>query len=476
MTLAITGASPSSRRKVDIQSLPNELLLAIFKAGSFTRPPRVRRLPFLSLVCSVNRHWRDVAINSPDLWCTILFSDDQPLSTTSLWLARSKSLLLDVTIESQYLPHKEFQDLVLAHLGRWRCLRIKSLQTRINTYFKFLEGFAIPRLEEFELQIHNSLWHRHSPFLIGETPSLRSVKLSQACHACLPSFRDLAFLDIRPFDSGVIPIYELIKASPGLTCLIIRGLYKGTTTLFRERGTIHAESLRSLAIRFNHTHKPRCSCLVNSLYMPNLEYLEFSENDMTPSHLLRSVRVVTSETQNQFSKLRTLRLQNLCFSCEDTAPFLCPPKIPFSHGLSILRPIPIADKNLVVEKNDLVPWRQLSVFTLTRPMCEDIAWVENIVVDRIKAGMPLTRVRLPSDIVLDNLTSKLAMGWLQGRVKVEIIEGEEGKDEYYGYDGELVDAEDDSSDDFSDSDDYDDLEVDSDDDLELSSEDENAVV
>src|ERR1700728_2153115 len=136
MTLAITGASPSSRRKADIQSLPNELLLAIFKAGSFARPPRVKGLPFLSLVCSVNRHWRDVATNSPDLWCTILFSDDQPLSTTSLWLARSKSCLLDVTFELRCLgngvhTYQEFQDLVLAHLGRWRCLRIKiGLQTK----------------------------------------------------------------------------------------------------------------------------------------------------------------------------------------------------------------------------------------------------------------------------------------------------------------------------------------------------------
>jgi len=83
-----------------IQSIPNELLTAIFKFGVELPSSFIGELPFLLLVSSVNRHWRTVAINSPDLWSNIYVSHKMvPIALTQLWLERSKSCLVDITFD-----------------------------------------------------------------------------------------------------------------------------------------------------------------------------------------------------------------------------------------------------------------------------------------------------------------------------------------------------------------------------------------
>ncbi|EGN97855.1 hypothetical protein SERLA73DRAFT_137986, partial [Serpula lacrymans var. lacrymans S7.3] len=76
---------------IPIQTLPNEILAAIFTAGA-ARPTsfqEYRDIPFPCIVSSVNRHWREVALHLPIIWTTVVISDDRPLNLPTLCLQRS---------------------------------------------------------------------------------------------------------------------------------------------------------------------------------------------------------------------------------------------------------------------------------------------------------------------------------------------------------------------------------------------------
>jgi hypothetical protein len=455
--------SLQSRPLTDIHSLPNEILAAIFNVGTLlsgdNRSP-VQEHPFPLLVSSVNRHWRNVATNLPTLWCDVLVSYDRPREATSLWLERSgKSCLLDVTFDARGRDRVGmlacFRDVVLPHLSRWRRLVVKAT-SHANLYpiSGLLKNASASRLQELQLDITHTMWYFHQPLLTGGTPSLRSLILRHPCPLCPVGFKNLVSLDIRPSSSRIIDICELITASPGLTDLTIRGLYAGIHGSEEEGRVIYANSLRSLAFSFAHDHPPDCCCCLFSLLStPNLEYLEIS----TPStRLCEHLRLSTPDDYHRkLPKLRVLRLQNLCFSREDADDSLHLSKIArnvtsahftFSDIHSMC---PFSDKVLVASKNNRVPWEQLSVFTLNTPVTQDLAWVESVVLDRIKAGIPLTRVRLPRAILPEIYTGKLALAWLQGHLRVEILEkDDEGRLIEYVYD--------DDDDNYNDYDDYDD--------------------
>ncbi|TFK20276.1 hypothetical protein FA15DRAFT_759511 [Coprinopsis marcescibilis] len=100
-----------------IHTIPAELLAKIFKTATNSSLKEWHDTsttvgwnpPFPMLACAVCRHWRDIALNSPDLWSTvhvpISVSERPPRSLrfdpaklTSRWLDHSKSAPLDVYI------------------------------------------------------------------------------------------------------------------------------------------------------------------------------------------------------------------------------------------------------------------------------------------------------------------------------------------------------------------------------------------
>src|ERR1700728_807674 len=115
-----------ARPLAHIESLPNELLATIFAYGS--RPSthtgfRDSNLPFPLLVSSINKHWRDVALNSPDVWSCVYVSGWQPLEVTRTWIRRSRGCMLDVTLNLRFIKQADVDliiDLIVPHVGRWR--------------------------------------------------------------------------------------------------------------------------------------------------------------------------------------------------------------------------------------------------------------------------------------------------------------------------------------------------------------------
>ncbi|CAE6437043.1 unnamed protein product [Rhizoctonia solani] len=86
-----------------INELPVEVLSRIFILGEkMQRGPRALRLPYVGfqdLVVQVCRHWREVAISTPELWTYIFISHPPPHLNADLYISRSGCLPLDIDLD-----------------------------------------------------------------------------------------------------------------------------------------------------------------------------------------------------------------------------------------------------------------------------------------------------------------------------------------------------------------------------------------
>lgn len=150
-----------------LHDMPNELLTKVFKSitsfslrewsESYAGSGNTWGLPFPMLACSVCRHWRSVALSSPELWSTIyvpffasgrvLLAD--PVKFTSLWLTRSKAASLEVFLSvpplslAFDLAGEVILPKVMQHLDRLRSLTIVANSGHVLT-FPNVKGMLSP--------------------------------------------------------------------------------------------------------------------------------------------------------------------------------------------------------------------------------------------------------------------------------------------------------------------------------------------
>ncbi|GLB38500.1 putative F-box-like [Lyophyllum shimeji] len=82
-----------------------------------------RVLPFQVLVSHVCRHWREVAIESPELWTTLTFTEGPPFDKSKTWIERSKGLPLHIHIDCtipEVEEHEFFDEALQAHYSEPR--------------------------------------------------------------------------------------------------------------------------------------------------------------------------------------------------------------------------------------------------------------------------------------------------------------------------------------------------------------------
>ncbi|KAF8073848.1 hypothetical protein FPV67DRAFT_1479533 [Lyophyllum atratum] len=68
-----------------------------------------RVLPFQVLVSHVCKHWRDIAVESPELWTTLTFTEGAPFKKSETYIERAKGLPLDIHIDCT-IPEEEDHD------------------------------------------------------------------------------------------------------------------------------------------------------------------------------------------------------------------------------------------------------------------------------------------------------------------------------------------------------------------------------
>ncbi|KAF9242537.1 hypothetical protein BU15DRAFT_43875 [Melanogaster broomeanus] len=327
------------------------------------------------LVC---RYWRDVAINTPDLWATICVSPHDSLERARRRLARSKSVPLDITVN--FSPRVEnatgvmesivrAMDLLRPALWRARSFRL-SVPNRPQAHAALLRCREdAPLLETLSICIFHSMQEDHYsspclPMFNGYTPRLRSCSFISFNFGwdkrALSGLRVLQLGGYwNCFSPSIDKLLDVLRGCPNLEELALRNMSdvdpEASIPLEQEFTATKVVKLPRLTkASFYYTGNMRVRMLLGQISFPALESLDFCYLDnLTPvlEHLrqqsltslpLRHLRIETSffnESKfvtllKRLTSLTTLELVDIedvsCFLLKNLSappiahPWVCP--------------------------------------------------------------------------------------------------------------------------------------------------------
>ncbi|KAK0245535.1 hypothetical protein EDD85DRAFT_21757 [Armillaria nabsnona] len=210
-----------------INQLPHELLALIFSTGLRDLLSDAHR-PLLALICSICRHWRDVAIGASELWTTIHISSERRLPAAQAFLERSKDRLIDVVVEAVYAPEQIYSSanarevaMITAvqtapHIFRVRTLTMTLHDLNIyNVFSNAYRSISATNLASLSIRLANDFWPFPGyPPLFENTKSLCHFDTQGNFLAVVPSRADLTTLELSNYSPTRVDIQNLFNASP----------------------------------------------------------------------------------------------------------------------------------------------------------------------------------------------------------------------------------------------------------------------
>ncbi|TFY82958.1 hypothetical protein EWM64_g1055 [Hericium alpestre] len=190
MSTPVDVDNPATKRCY-IRAVPTEVLCEIFRTAQHTqRFPRIDdlngRYPFLVQISisHVCRHWRDISLQLPDLWTTLLIVRDRiHFDFLDAFLQRSQSQPLDIIVrwcprryedEVMGTPEASFAvpvlsvlSMLITHSPRWRSLDlIADTGDAVNFVLEQLRPLRVPLLRRLGLQYITAVPHetRYEPW------------------------------------------------------------------------------------------------------------------------------------------------------------------------------------------------------------------------------------------------------------------------------------------------------------------------
>lgn len=293
------------RSQSPIYRLPSELLSSIFVTGVCQSGDQDSLLvSSLMLVC---RYWRDVVIDSPELWATICISPHDSLQKARRRLARSKSVPLDITVN--FTPRADntsgvmeniirAMDMLRPALWRTRSFRL-SVPNRPQAHAALLRCKEdAPLLETLSICIFHSMQEDHYsspciPLFNGYTPRLRSCSFTSFNFGWDRRIvSGLRVLQLGGYWNGFSPsvdkLLEMLRGCPQLEELALRNMSDADP-----EASAHSEPEpvsnkvvklpRLVKASFYYTGNMRVRMLLGQISFPALESLEFCYLDnLTP--------------------------------------------------------------------------------------------------------------------------------------------------------------------------------------------------
>ena len=290
-----------------IYRLPEELLSSIFVIGVCQSGDQDSLLvSSLMLVC---RYWRDVVINSPELWATICITPHDTLEKARRKLARSKSVPLDITVD--FPPRAEnasgiteniirAMDLLRPSLWRARSFRL-SVPNRPQAHAALMRCKEdAPLLEILSICVFHSMQEDHYsspclPLFNGHTPRLSSCSFTSFNFGWDKRIVfGLRVLQLSGYWNGFSPsvdkLLEVLRGCPQLEELALRNMSDADP-----EASAHPEpefvsnkvvKLPRLAkASFYYSGNLRVRMLLSQISFPALESLEFCYLDNLTSIL-----------------------------------------------------------------------------------------------------------------------------------------------------------------------------------------------
>ncbi|EGN97869.1 hypothetical protein SERLA73DRAFT_160905 [Serpula lacrymans var. lacrymans S7.3] len=393
---------------IPIQTIPNELLAAIFKAGASKPSGHCCDIPFPCIASGVNHHWREVALSLPTIWTNIVVHDMKPLKLPTLCLERSsgstwshEQLLKLRHVIGVCSVHLEFLEFIFTGQG------INAIDRQADWVVTiFLGIFAeIDESTLRSLRINGVGLFNWPPLLFSQprVPSLTSLHLK------------IDRQDIEPVNKNWASLKAFLSYCKCLQELVIEGgvlpLPRGTTS----RNTIILTSLRSMALRWPYkTRSKDFSHFIRCLKAPLLTYLELvcvNRSDLN--------EVARRSNLGIYPALHTLRLG----CCAPGPESLCPE---FYELFSSVRELQLARSDqYYFSSSDSSASEMEGSLALTQPCWPalevlsydgcDFGWLHDIVQLRssLQGGL-LRRVR-----VIGNRFSRVQLEWLKEWVTLE---------------------------------------------------------
>ncbi|KAK0219597.1 hypothetical protein EDD85DRAFT_865174 [Armillaria nabsnona] len=277
-----------------IHSLPNEMLLKIFKTTSNLplSPPSSR--PHLLTLCGVSRLWRSLCLDDPEFWTIIDIPFHQarvqdPVEWASVRLERSKACLFDVVLKLSSAQDattgeslRQVVRLVANHVDRLRRLSVSapSLNYQGIDFLSPLRPILAPALTDLEIILYDyknfaselTTNGRYNLFMHG-VPRLSHQRLLGTNPLC--PLTHLSSLDMYRVSMTPSTCKALFSECPALKTLVLRGVWSlDEGTRIDTLPEIEALSLVSLTFGQIRSHTTNISVL-SMLLCPNLEFLEF---------------------------------------------------------------------------------------------------------------------------------------------------------------------------------------------------------
>ena len=277
-----------------IQKLPNELLAKVFvfsnpeDSWEFS-PIEKDALGRIMLVC---RHWRQVAVSTTDLWCTIdiaatlvyhwqsldinppdyLQCVEKASRYLALILPRTADALLEIRFHDERVATHILPNIIEAHGHRLRkvMVGVRSPQgvPQSPDVVRLLMGASLPHLEELHMQynistrdpvpIEDRTHLAHPAFTLDRFPALRTLQHASLIvyESSIPLISKLTILDLDScsfhFDSSqpLNRFIDVLKGCQSLRDLCLRNVLN-SHPLPQERSSsqvIKLEKLSSLTI------------------------------------------------------------------------------------------------------------------------------------------------------------------------------------------------------------------------------------
>ncbi|KAF8442927.1 hypothetical protein L210DRAFT_3534464 [Boletus edulis BED1] len=294
-----------------IYRLPEELLSSIFVIGVCQSGDQDSLL--VSSLMLVSRYWRDVVVNTPELWATICISPHDSLQKARRKLARSKSVPLDITVN--FSPRTDnatsvmesiirAMDLVRPALWRARSFRL-SVPNKPQAHAALIRCKEdAPLLETLSICIFHSMQEDHCsspclPLFNGHIPRLRSC-----------SFTSFNF----SWDKRMVSGLRMLRGCPQLEELALRNMSDTDpdATAHPELDFMFNKVVklpRLVKASFYYAGNMRVRMLLSQISFPALESLEFCYLD----NLTRILEYLRQQSLTSLP-LRHLRIESSFFN------------------------------------------------------------------------------------------------------------------------------------------------------------------
>ncbi|KAG0704580.1 hypothetical protein DFH29DRAFT_365082 [Suillus ampliporus] len=258
--------------------LPTELLSQIF---GHCLPELVHNSPTFQRKCpmlltKICRRWREVAVNTPSLWCKLSVGRnhrDRQLATFRYdsWLKRSQGRPLSLAVSYYDDDSTKLRSLFQPYINQ-----ISSLSVRFDYGTKKPELMVTDLLALQELTI--SGFSRDMPaiarYISQQPPTLRSLKVEgpssdlEGLSSFNPVWAHLTNVEIALHQPSAV--FYLLQLCPNLSSLSIRAAFSYTQSLEPFTHT----KLQSFRIACDSRRVNQLSDLFNAISFPNLRVLE----------------------------------------------------------------------------------------------------------------------------------------------------------------------------------------------------------